>query len=148
VQTTPSKNRAAITAGAIVLALAVGGYALWSANRGAKSTQQQPVAGSDYAPLAGDDTNTTAGTDTTPNTGETATGTETGSETATTAPGTVPEYHTVAAGDTLYDISRRYYNTHIYAGDIEALNHLENPDHLPVGQQLKLPRLEDLKSGQ
>lgn len=63
--------------------------------------------------------------------------------------GPVPATHMVAPGDTLYTISMKYYNSHIYAGDIEALNALDDPDTIVVGTELKLPRPEDLMgSGQ
>ncbi|MFZ5826241.1 MAG: LysM peptidoglycan-binding domain-containing protein [Bacillota bacterium] len=57
---------------------------------------------------------------------------------------TVPETHVVQPGETLYDISRKYYATHLHAGDIEQLNNLANPNQIVAGMELKLPRPEDL----
>lgn len=63
---------------------------------------------------------------------------------ALTTLGTMPETHVVQPGETLYDISMKYYATHIYAGDIEQLNNLPNPDQIQAGMELTLPRPEDL----
>ena len=56
----------------------------------------------------------------------------------------VPAVHIVQPNETLYEISQKYYNTHIYAGDIEALNGLENPDQIFAGMELKLPQPSEL----
>lgn len=58
---------------------------------------------------------------------------------------TVPATHVVAPGETLRDISQKYYGDPVYAGDIEALNQLEDPNQIMVGQILELPRPEDLQ---
>lgn len=60
------------------------------------------------------------------------------------AAGTVPMEHVVAQGETLMSISEKYYGSKLYAGDIEELNKLENPNSLKVGDRLKLPRREEL----
>lgn len=56
----------------------------------------------------------------------------------------VPAVHVVQPNETLYEISEKYYNTHIYAGDIEALNGLEDPNQIFVGMELKLPQPSEL----
>lgn len=63
---------------------------------------------------------------------------------ALTTMSTVPETHVVQPGETLYSISMQYYATHIYAGDIEQLNGLSNPNQIQAGMELTLPRTEDL----
>jgi nucleoid-associated protein YgaU len=64
--------------------------------------------------------------------------------TALTALGSVPETHVVQPGETLYSISMKYYNNQIYAGDIEELNGISDPNRIQVGMELKLPRPEEL----
>lgn len=64
-----------------------------------------------------------------------------------TSLGPVPETHVVQPDETLYAISMKYYNNHIYAGDIERLNEMKNPDHIVVGTVLKLPRPDMLVQG-
>lgn len=75
---------------------------------------------------------------------ETAVGTEDGATPAMTTHEAVPAVHIVQPNETLYEISEKYYNTHIYAGDIEALNGLENPDQIYAGMELKLPQPSEL----
>lgn len=58
--------------------------------------------------------------------------------------GAVPSVHVVQPDETLYDISMKYYKTHIYAGDIESLNGLEDPDQIEAGMELKLPQPAEL----
>ena len=50
-------------------------------------------------------------------------------------------YHTVAKGDTLYSIARRYYDDHHRWKDIYQANQGEvgNPDMIRVGQRLVIP---------
>jgi tetratricopeptide (TPR) repeat protein len=49
--------------------------------------------------------------------------------------------HTVAAGDTLSNISQRYYGTRTRAGDIKQANRelLKGGDRLSIGMELRLP---------
>lgn len=49
------------------------------------------------------------------------------------------EYYTVQRGDTLADISRRYYNTPDMVEQICELNHIQNVDRILVGQKIVLP---------
>ncbi len=71
-------------------------------------------------------------------------GAEDGSAPAMTTLEAVPAVHIVQPNETLYEISQKYYNTHIYAGDIEALNGLEDPDQIFAGMELKLPQPSEL----
>ncbi|BAD39725.1 LysM peptidoglycan-binding domain-containing protein [Symbiobacterium thermophilum] len=73
-----------------------------------------------------------------------AAGTEDGTTPAMTRLEAVPAIHIVQPNETLYEISQKYYNTHIYAGDIEALNGLENPDQIYAGMELRLPQPSEL----
>ncbi|MBP2020180.1 nucleoid-associated protein YgaU [Symbiobacterium terraclitae] len=75
---------------------------------------------------------------------EAATGTGDGTTPAMRTFNAVPEVHIVQPNETLYEISEKYYNTHIYAGDIEALNGLEDPNQIFVGMELKLPQPSEL----
>lgn len=63
---------------------------------------------------------------------------------ALTTMGSVPDTHVVQPDETLYSISTKYYATHIYAGDIEQLNGLSDPNQIQTGMELKLPRPESL----
>nr|PZN70358.1 MAG: hypothetical protein DIU55_11620 [Bacillota bacterium] len=74
----------------------------------------------------------------------TATEAEDGTEPAITTLEAVPAVHIVQPNETLYEISQKYYNTHIYAGDIEALNGLEDPNKIYAGMELKLPQPSEL----
>lgn len=47
--------------------------------------------------------------------------------------------HTVAAGETLEDISVRYYGTRRGIATIVEANQISDPDHVKVGQKLKIP---------
>ena len=47
--------------------------------------------------------------------------------------------YTVQTGDTLYDISNRYYGTGIYFDDIAEYNNIDNPDDIKAGDVIKLP---------
>lgn len=141
-QNTPTKNRGALTIGAIVLVVAVGAVAIWAGTRG--KGQEMPEPGISMLEEAG----MTSATPSTPeDKPKSSAPTESGKEQETAAPqasSEVPEFHVVSADETLSSISRKYYNSHIYAGDIEALNQLENPNHLLVGQKLTLPRPQEL----
>lgn len=154
-QPMPAKTRTAMMAGAALLLLAVGIAGLWSARREnpADLTDQElaalegpaeagPAPGSESSPLeTGVSPFTEAAVASNPNPGVALDPTTLGVESTAD----IPEFHVVALGDTLSEISRKYYNTHIYAGDIEVLNGLtENPNHLEVGQRLMLPRPEAL----
>jgi LysM repeat protein len=77
--------------------------------------------------------------------GETATAASTSEGTTLNSYEAVPLEHVVAPNETLYDISMKYYDTHIYAGDIEALNDLEDPDMIQAGTRLQLPRPDELQ---
>lgn len=144
-QTMPSKNRTAVTLGAVILAFAVGAFLLWNVRNHKNAAPQtpEPTAMNGDQPLA----TAPGGTDTTVQAGGTTTVPATGSSTPTPPANMttqIPATHKVAAGETLYDISRKYYNDPVYAGDIEHLNSLSDPDHLVVGQELKLPKWEDI----
>ncbi len=56
----------------------------------------------------------------------------------------VPETHVVRPNETLYSISMKYYHDEQYAGDIEELNALSDPNKIEVGRELLLPRPETL----
>lgn len=147
----PSKNRS-IMLGVAALALAVM-VGFWATRNNAEPQQQ--AADPDAANVAGN-TNTNTNTDSStpldaaaPVSTDTTTGTSNlgageQDETATPVMGNVPESHEVKAGETLSSIAQQYYGNSAYAGDIEALNDLENPDRLEVGQKLMLPRPEAL----
>lgn len=63
---------------------------------------------------------------------------------ALTTLGAVPETHVVEPNETLSSISRLYYGDEVFAGDIESLNGIQDPNKIMVGQELKLPRPEAL----
>ena len=58
--------------------------------------------------------------------------------TATAAPRPVatPATYTVRKGDTLYSVARRY---HLTPAELARANHLDDPEHLLVGQVLRVP---------
>ncbi len=167
-QTQPPKNRTLVGAGAILLALVIAGIALWSGGDKTPNVAGQedtlPVVEDqvDGDLVAGEEaTPVNAGTDELPKysfedrdlngaTGEsdqTGLTDDAGDETEPTiAPdlGDVPEFHVVRPGETLAGISRNYYGTEAFYGDIESLNNLADPDNIYVGQELQLPRPEDL----
>lgn len=49
--------------------------------------------------------------------------------------------YTVQSGDTLYDISNRYYGTGIYFDEIAEYNDIEDPSHIMPGDTIKLPNI-------
>lgn len=148
-QTMPAKTRTAITLGAVLLAVLVGTFVLRSGDRAATPAPVEPSeAITTPEPL---DPVTAAPTGETP----LFTGEDEPDPLATNPVmpvpvmgDSVPAIHVVKVGDTLFDISRMYYGTHIYAGDIERLNGLTNPDRLLVGASLELPSLASLNLDQ
>ena len=50
--------------------------------------------------------------------------------------------YTVQAGDTLYDISNRFYGTGIYFDDLAEYNDTEDKDHIMPGDVIKIPEIE------
>ena len=52
---------------------------------------------------------------------------------------TLPTTYMVSEGDTLWDISIKFYNTGYNWTDIADANTLDNPDGLAVGQELQIP---------
>jgi LysM repeat protein len=135
-QTMPAKTRAAVTVAAALLAVVIGALALWSGGR-TKNTPVNPDALNQDAAVNLGETPPTGGT----NQAETpadSTNTPAQAETA------IPATHTVKDGESLYDISRLYYKTHIYAGAIEAANGITDPNTIFAGMELKLPHQDDL----
>jgi LysM repeat protein len=138
-QPMPNKNRPMIVVGTLVLVIMLGAGAIWSATRHKQPLASMPI---NDATTPADTATTPAGTNAevaktdAPNLAQVAPSSKTTS--------TLPEYHTVAVGDTLSGISRMYYNSNIYAGDIEALNQLEDPNKLMPGKKLLLPKREAL----
>lgn len=51
----------------------------------------------------------------------------------------VDNEYTISKGDTLYDISNRYYGSGIYYDDIAEYNGISNPDQIKVGDTIRLP---------
>lgn len=72
------------------------------------------------------------------NTAPDQSGTETADQTPV-APITEPTTHTVTAGDTLWNISERYYKTGFNWVDIQNANNLSDAANLTEGQQLTIP---------
>ncbi len=145
-QPIPAKTRTALVVGAALLAVIVGGVAVWSARRGTEplplEVEEPSITAAPLSPL--DYSATPAPTSPAPS----ATSNGSATPSATTAPvapaAAVPATHVVVDGETLSSISRSYYGTNIYAGDIEALNELEDPNLIHTGQMLQLPKVEDL----
>lgn len=52
----------------------------------------------------------------------------------------IPEYYTVQPGDNLLMISYQFYSTKEKVEDIQALNGIDNPDKIYVGQRILLPQ--------
>lgn len=159
------KNRTAVAAGIIALVLFVGGLALYNnqqANKlpeAAMNPSDEPTTSASTTPAdpeesdkpAAGDNNETSGkgsstdgkTDTKPNDKSNDKSSDKTSSGATT---TVPATHTVVRGDTLRDIAQRYYGNAVYSGDIERMNELPDPNNIPVGKVLKLPRPDELNN--
>jgi LysM repeat protein len=148
-QTMPEKTRRAVMIGAVLAAVTIASVAIWAANR----APNQAVDDLDQLLLQEvQGTGTNPSNPTTPQAAQAnpATPVEAGADIAAGAdPGApaiaIPETHTVVEGDTLYSISRQYYNDFLYAADIEALNELKEPNDLKPGTQLNLPKWEDLQ---
>lgn len=162
-QPMPAKNRTAVAVGAALLALVVGGVALWSANRTAQPTphsvEEMPMTGESAhttpAPTGMDPANAAPSlTGTSSSMGTSAiTGTSTGTSgssglsataAAPKASESVPETYVVQPGDTLYSIALKFYSNPNQYGVIESLNGLEDANVLQAGTTLKLPRPETL----
>ena len=47
--------------------------------------------------------------------------------------------YTVQAGDTLYDLSDRFYGSGVYYDEIADRNHIKNPDEIKEGDVVVLP---------
>ncbi|MFZ5817748.1 MAG: LysM peptidoglycan-binding domain-containing protein [Bacillota bacterium] len=163
-QTMPSKNRSTVLVTGVALLALVVGLIAYGVNRGAgdeapeadpmtqlaepeNGTAAQPGTVLDAAPSATAEESSVAEAAPTaeiiPEAGSEVEASSTASPSLTTL-GSVPATHLVQPGDTLYTISRTYYSTDIYAGDIEALNNLTDPNQIQVGMELMLPRPEDL----
>ena len=50
--------------------------------------------------------------------------------------------YTIESGDTLYDISNRYYGTSDYYDEIASYNNIENPDQIKAGDTIKIPNVQ------
>lgn len=142
-QPMPAKTRAAVAVGVALLAIAVASMVMFSSRREARPTpsdmeeawlMEEPSTPLETAP--------SPATTQTP-TPDSSLATESGGSAGTVLTA-VPDYHIVGAGDTLMSISRKYYGDHVFAGDIEAMNNLSDPNRLEMGQKLMLPRPEAL----
>ncbi len=51
--------------------------------------------------------------------------------------------YTIQTGDTLYDISNRFYGNSLYYDDIAEYNDIENADDIKAGDVIKLPNKID-----
>lgn len=165
-QTMPSKNRTSVAVTGIALLVLVIGLIVYGVNQRTKQevgeldpmTQlAEPENGIAMEPAPVENAAATA-----PDAGSAAIADPVTDATAMTAPetnaeaagqetapalimmGSVPETHLVQPGETLYSISMNYYNDKIYAGDIEELNGLADPNQIQAGMELKLPRPENL----
>jgi len=149
-QPMPAKNRTAVLLGVALLALIVGSVAVWSSRQNAQDrlTDLDDLPAYEAPINAGTAPINTGGLPITSPTTPLDTATEVFTGTTPlipiTARPTVPDFHVVTAGENLSDISRMYYNDHIYAGDIEALNDIEDANHIMVGQELRLPTWDAL----
>lgn len=61
-------------------------------------------------------------------------------------PSNLPTKHTVAAGEHLWSISERYYESGYNWVDIARENNLSRPDKITVGQELTIPRAAVIRS--
>lgn len=164
-QTMPSKNRSSTLVMGVALLVLVVGLIAYGVNQRSKNQVPETDEMSDFAapengnaaqPGAGMDAASPAPATGVKGTAEAAPAAEAPSTTAMpavgqtsvtpalTTLGDVPETHVVQPNETLYSISEMYYNSKIYAGDIEELNGITNPDMIVVGQELLLPRPEAL----
>jgi nucleoid-associated protein YgaU len=144
-QTSPNK-KTAMALGALLLAVVVGGFALWSANRADKAPE---VGQQQLSPEAGSTVEEgTSKTDADQVTQSVDEPSKPATSTSVTSPvtggSTVPESHVVKPNETLREIAKHYYNDPMYSADIEALNHLDNPNQIKAGDTLMLPRPADL----
>lgn len=55
------------------------------------------------------------------------------------------EYHEVKEGDTLYNISKLYFNTGKYSKFIAEYNKMEDPSDLKVGEKIVIPRKNEME---
>ncbi len=58
------------------------------------------------------------------------------------SPSNLPGKYTVKEGDTLFDISNKYYNDGYKYTEIAKTNNLTNADAIDTGQVLEIPKLE------
>ena len=54
--------------------------------------------------------------------------------------------YTIESGDTLYDISNRYYGSGDHYNEIAEYNGIENPDEIKAGDTIKIPNVEEQTS--
>lgn len=52
--------------------------------------------------------------------------------------------YTVGSGDTLYDISNKFYGNGMYFEDIADYNKIKNPDEIKAGDVIKVPIKENI----
>lgn len=142
-QTMPARARTALALGAVVLAVAVGALLFRSGSRPADPVVPQVEADSplERAPVAEADFEPSEPSYSLMPEAEWSPAEE---QTVPVMSDDLPDFHVVRSGETLSEISRHYYGSHIYAGDIERLNQLANPNHLLVGQRLQLPAPESI----
>ena len=50
-----------------------------------------------------------------------------------------PRTHTVAAGDTLFNIAKQYLGDGNRYQELAKFNNIANPDHIEVGQVINIP---------
>jgi len=62
--------------------------------------------------------------------------------------GKLPTTYLVSAGDTLWSIAEKYYQSGYNWVDIQKTNNLINPDNLVIGQQLTIPDVKAIVVGQ
>ncbi len=68
--------------------------------------------------------------------------TTSGQLTAPTAAVSLPTTHTVAAGETLWSIAEKYYNSGFNWVDIARVNGITDPAKITVGQKLTIPNVQ------
>ena len=146
-QTMPNKNRTAMAIGVVLLAVVVGAFALWTGNR--NNAAKAPEQGTELNVNASPDTHL-SGTET-PDTdvaaadepAQPASGTNI-TPAANTATNTVPATYTVKEHDTLRSIAQHFYNNPDYSAYIEVANEMDDPNDIKVGQELKMPSMEEI----